>query len=310
MERKVVFQTFALSKYYKEFKAVNNVDMTIYEGDIYGFVGENGAGKTTLIRLVCGLIQASGGDYQIFGASSQDSGIIEARRQTAAIVEAVALCRTLTALDNLKLHSKLIGVNKTDEELNQALEEVGLDTKAIAKKKVGNFSLGMRQRLGLAIVLLSDPKFVLLDEPMNGLDPKGFIDIRETILRLNKKGVTFLISSHILSELDKICTRVGFLTHGRLVKEIDFDELHQLARKKIVIRVKNTEKVVESLKKQFNLQEIKIDGEFITIFDSLDINDIMKYFVDQKIKVESISSTEETIEDFYQQLINGGANNA
>ena len=310
MERKVVFQTFALSKYYKEFKAVDNVDMTIYEGDIYGFVGENGAGKTTLIRLVCGLIQASGGDYQIFGASSQDSGIIEARRQTAAIVEAVALCRTLTALDNLKLHSKLIGVNKTDEELNQALEEVGLDTKAIAKKKVGNFSLGMRQRLGLAIVLLSDPKFVLLDEPMNGLDPKGFIDIRETILRLNKKGVTFLISSHILSELDKICTRVGFLTHGRLVKEIDFDELHQLARKKIVIRVKNTEKVVESLKKQFNLQEIKIDGEFITIFDSLDINDIMKYFVDQKIKVESISSTEETIEDFYQQLINGGANNA
>ena len=310
MERKVVFQTFALSKYYKEFKAVDNVDMTIYEGDIYGFVGENGAGKTTLIRLVCGLIQASGGDYQIFGASSQDSGIIEARRQTAAIVEAVALCRTLTALDNLKLHSKLIGVNKTDEELNQALEEVGLDTKAIAKKKVGNFSLGMRQRLGLAIVLLSDPKFVLLDEPMNGLDPKGFIDIRETILRLNKKGVTFLISSHILSELDKICTRVGFLTHGRLVKEIDFDELHQLARKKIVIRVKNTEKVVESLKKQFNLQEIKIDGEFITIFDSLDINDIMKYLVDQKIKVESISSTEETIEDFYQQLINGGANNA
>ena len=310
MERKVVFQTFALSKYYKEFKAVDNVDMTIYEGDIYGFVGENGAGKTTLIRLVCGLIQASGGDYQIFGASSQDSGIIEARRQTAAIVEAVALCRTLTALDNLKLHSKLIGVNKTDEELNQALEEVGLDTKAIAKKKVGNFSLGMRQRLGLAIVLLSGPKFVLLDEPMNGLDPKGFIDIRETILRLNKKGVTFLISSHILSELDKICTRVGFLTHGRLVKEIDFDELHQLARKKIVIRVKNTEKVVESLKKQFNLQEIKIDGEFITIFDSLDINDIMKYLVDQKIKVESISSTEETIEDFYQQLINGGANNA
>ena len=310
MERKVVFQTFALSKYYKEFKAVDNVNMTIYEGDIYGFVGENGAGKTTLIRLVCGLIQASGGDYQIFGASSQDSGIIEARRQTAAIVEAVALCRTLTALDNLKLHSKLIGVNKTDEELNQALEEVGLDTKAIAKKKVGNFSLGMRQRLGLAIVLLSDPKFVLLDEPMNGLDPKGFIDIRETILRLNKKGVTFLISSHILSELDKICTRVGFLTHGRLVKEIDFDELHQLARKKIVIRVKNTEKVVESLKKQFNLQEIKIDGEFITIFDSLDINDIMKYLVDQKIKVESISSTEETIEDFYQQLINGGENNA
>ena len=306
MEQKIAFQTFALSKYYKEFKALDAVDMTIYEGDIYGFVGENGAGKTTLIRLVCGLIQASGGDYQIFGASSQDSGIIEARRQTAAIVEAVALCRTLTALDNLKLHSKLIGVNKTDEELNPALEEVGLDTKAIAKKKVGNFSLGMRQRLGLAIVLLSDPKFVLLDEPMNGLDPKGFIDIRETILRLNKKGVTFLISSHILSELDKICTRVGFLTHGRLVREISFDELHQLARKKIVIRVKDTDKVSQDLVNQFKLQEIKLDGEFISIYDTLDVNEVMKYLVDKKIKIESISSTEETIEDFYQQLMEKG----
>ena len=306
MERKVVFQTFALSKHYKQFKAVDEVNMTIYDGDIYGFVGENGAGKTTLIRLVCGLIQATSGDYQIFGASSQDSGIIEARRQTAAIVEAVALCRTLTAVENLKLHAKLVGIEKTDEELEQVLEDVGLDAKAIAKKKVGNFSLGMRQRLGIAISLLSNPKFVILDEPMNGLDPKGFIDVRETILKLNKKGVTFLISSHILSELDKICTRVGFLTHGRLVKEIDFDELHQLARKKIVIRVKNTEEVANSLAKQFDLKEVKLDGEFITIYDTLDVNDVMKYLVDKKIKVDSISSTEETIEDFYQKLVNGG----
>ena len=306
MERKVVFQTFALSKHYKEFKAVDEVNMTIYDGDIYGFVGENGAGKTTLIRLVCGLIQPTSGDYAIFGASSQDSGIIEARRQTAAIVEAVALCRTLSALDNLKLHAKLVGIEKSDEELNQILEDVGLETKAIAKKKVGNFSLGMRQRLGIAISLLSDPKLLILDEPMNGLDPKGFIDVRETILKLNKKGVTFLISSHILSELDKICTRVGFLTHGRLVKEIDFDELHQLARKKIVLRIKNAEEVADALTKQFDLKEVKVDGEFITIFDCLDVNEIMKYLVNQKIKVESISSTEETIEDFYQQLINGG----
>ena len=306
MERKVVFQTFALSKHYKEFKAVDEVNMTIYEGDIYGFVGENGAGKTTLIRLACGLIQASGGNYLIFGASSQDAGIVEARRQTAAIVEAVALCRTLTALDNLKLHAKLVGIRKTDAELNQVLEDVGLESKSILKKKVGNFSLGMRQRLGLAIALLSDPKFVILDEPMNGLDPKGFIDVRETILKLNKKGVTFLISSHILSELDKICTRVGFLTHGRLVKEIDFDELHQIARKKIVIRVKDSEKIAKDLSKQFDLKDVKLDGEFIAIYDTLDVNDVMKYLVDKKIKVESISSTEETIEDFYQQLVKGG----
>lgn len=307
MENNIVFQTFALSKSYKEFKAVDAVDMTIYEGDIYGFVGENGAGKTTLIRLACGLIHPTSGDYAIFGVSSEQAGIAKARHQTAAIVEAVALCRSMTAVDNLKLHAKLVGVNKTDDELNALLENVGLDATAILKKKAGNFSLGMRQRLGIAIALLSNPKFVILDEPMNGLDPQGFIDVRETILKLNKQGVTFLISSHILSELDKICTRVGFLTHGRLVKEISFDELHQLARKKIALRIKNAEKVAQLLTEHFNLKEVKIDGDFIAIYDTLDVNELMKFIFSQGLVVESISSSEETIEDFYQQLIKGGA---
>ena len=307
MEQKVVFQTFALSKHYKEFKAVDAVDMTIYEGDIYGFVGENGAGKTTLIRLACGLIHPTSGDYTIFGVSSQQAGIAQARHKTAAIVEAVALCRSMTALENLKLHANLVGIQKTDDELNQILEDVGLEAKALTKKKVGNYSLGMRQRLGLALALLSNPKFVILDEPMNGLDPQGFIDVRETILNLNKKGVTFLISSHILSELDKICTRVGFLTHGRLVKEISFDELHQVARKKISLRIKDAEKVSKLLIEQFNLKEVKLDGDFINIYDTLDVNDLMKYLFSQNLTVESISSSEETIEDFYQRLIKGGA---
>ena len=307
MEQKVVFQTFALSKLYKNFKAVDEVNMTIYEGDIYGFVGENGAGKTTLIRLACGLIHPTSGDYTIFGVSSQDASICFARKRTAAIVEAVALCRSMTAIDNLKLHANLVGIHKTDEELNQILEDVGLEAKSITKKKVGNFSLGMRQRLGLALALLSDPKFVILDEPMNGLDPQGFIDVRETILKLNKKGVTFLISSHILSELDKICTRVGFLTHGRLVKEISFDELHQIARKKISLRIKNADKVSQLLIKQFDLKEVKNDGDFINIYDTLDVNDLLKYIYSQNLVIESISTSEETIEDFYQQLIKGGA---
>ena len=307
MEQKVVFQTFALSKQYKEFKAVDDVNMTIYEGDIYGFVGENGAGKTTLIRLACGLIHPTSGDYTIFGVSSQDVAIPLARKKTAAIVEAVALCRSMTALDNLKLHANLVGITKTDEELNQILDDVGLESKSLTKKKVGNYSLGMRQRLGLALALLSNPKFVILDEPMNGLDPQGFIDIRETILKLNKQGVTFLISSHILSELDKICTRVGFLNHGHLVKEISFDELHQIARKKISLRIKNAENVLKLLVKQFNLKDVKIDGDFITIYDTLDVNELLKYIYAQGLVIESISTSEETIEDFYQQLIKGGA---
>ena len=306
MEKKPVFQTFALSKVYKDFKAVDAVSMTVYEGDIYGFVGENGAGKTTLIRLACGLIHPSAGDYAIFGVSSKANGISQARRQTAAIVEAVALCRTLTALDNLKHHAKLVGIEKTDEEFNKLLSDVGLEVESIQKKKVGNFSLGMKQRLGIAIALLSNPKFVLLDEPMNGLDPKGFIDVRETILRLNKQGVTFLISSHILSELDKICTRVGFLSHGKLVKELSFDELHQLARKKISIRIKNADEVAKQISEQFKLKDVKVDGDFISIYDTVDVNDLMKYFFEKQMVVESISSSEETIEDFYQQLVSGG----
>ena len=199
------------------------------------------------------------------------------------------------------------GSTKTDEELNQILEDVGLEAKSLTKKKVGNYSLGMRQRLGLALALLSNPKFVILDEPMNGLDPQGFIDVRETILKLNKQGVTFLISSHILSELDKICTRVGFLTHGRLVKEISFDELHQIARKKIVLRIKDAEKVSKLLIKEFDLKDVKLDGDYIAIYDTLDVNELMKYLFSLNLTVESISSSEETIEDFYQRLIKGGA---
>ena len=305
MEQKVVFQTFALSKHYKEFKAVDAVDMTIYEGDIYGFVGENGAGKTTLIRLATGLIHEDGGEYSVFGVSNKSKELAQAKKKFAAIVEAVAVNRGLTALENLKMQCYIAGIKKSDEELTKLINNVGLDAKSLTKKKVGGFSLGMRQRLGLAIALVSDPKFVLLDEPMNGLDPQGFVDMRETILRLNKQGVSFLISSHILSELDKICTRVGFLSHGKLLKELSIDELHDMARKKIVIRVKNSESIIKKLEKQFKIKESKIEGDSITIYDPLDINEVMSYLVNNKIKIDAIYSGEETIEDYYRQLMSG-----
>lgn len=305
MEQKAIFQTFALCKNYKGTKALDNVSMTIYEGDIYGFVGENGAGKTTLIRLATGLIHEDGGEYSVFCVSNKSKELAQAKKKFAAIVEAVAVNRGLTALENLKMQCYIAGIKKSDEELTELINNVGLDAKSLTKKKVGGFSLGMRQRLGLAIALVSDPKFVLLDEPMNGLDPQGFVDMRETILKLNKKGVTFLISSHILSELDKICTRVGFLSHGKLLKELSIDELHDMARKKIVIRVKNSEAVAKKLEKEFKIKESKIEGDSITIYDSLDINEVMSYLVSNKIKVDAIYSGEETIEDYYRQLMGG-----
>ena len=304
--KNIVFQTFGLTKLYKEFRALDSVNMTIYEGDIYGFVGENGAGKTTLIRLACGLAHQSEGDFALFGVTTKEKGFKEAQAKTMAIVESVAVSKGLTALENLKLQCKIVGINKTDDELNALLDQVGLDSKNLTTKKANSFSLGMRQRLGLAIALVSEPKFILLDEPMNGLDPQGFVDIRETILRLNKQGVSFLISSHILSELDKICTRVGFLSHGRLLKELSIDELHEKARKKIALRCKNNEEIHGKLVEKLHLSDTKVEGDNITIYDQIDINDVISCLAKEKILIDSITSQEETIEDYYSELMRGG----
>ena len=303
MEKNIIFQTFSLCKNYKGFKAVDNVSMTIYEGDIYGFVGENGAGKTTLIRLVNGLILPNGGEYQMFGVSNKDPKIGDVKKKTAAIVEAVAINKGLDAVENLRLQCHIAGVTKTTAELKQILLDVGLSEAAIAKKRAGSFSLGMRQRLGLAMALVSEPKFVLLDEPMNGLDPKGFVEMRETILRLNKQGVTFLISSHILSELDKMCTRVGFLSHGKLIEELSIDELHDKARRKIVLRIKDVDNVSQKIIKSLDLKETKIEGESFIIYDLVDVNDVMALLTKEKIRVEGIYAGEETIEDYYRQIM-------
>ena len=305
MEQKPILQTFSLTKIYKGYKALDGVSMSIYEGDIYGFVGENGAGKTTLIRLVNGLILPNEGEYAVFGVSNKDRNISVVKKKVSAIVESVAVARGMTALDNLHVACMVSGTVKTDEELKQLLREVGLDPESLVKKKAGSFSLGMRQRLGLAMALVSEPQLVLLDEPMNGLDPQGFVDMRETILRLNKKGVTFLISSHILSELDKICTRVGFLSHGKLLEELSIDELHDKARQKIVVKVKQPEALKDLLCKSFKLEETKIEGESLIIYDPLDINDVISILTKEKIHIEGIYSGEETIEDYYRQLMSG-----
>ena len=285
--------------------AVNNLTLDIKIG-INGLIGENGAGKTTLIRLACGLAHQSEGDFALFGVTTKEKGFKEAQAKTMAIVESVAVSKGLTALENLKLQCKIVGINKTDDELNALLDQVGLDSKNLTTKKANSFSLGMRQRLGLAIALVSEPKFILLDEPMNGLDPQGFVDIRETILRLNKQGVSFLISSHILSELDKICTRVGFLSHGRLLKELSIDELHEKARKKIALRCKNSGEIRGKLVEKLHLSDTKVEGDIIAIYDQIDINDVISCLAKEKILIDSITSQEETIEDYYSELMRGG----
>ena len=200
----VIFKSEGLCKHYGRFNALNDLNMTIEKGSIYGFVGKNGAGKTTLIRMICGLQQPSEGGFTLMERKNDEKEINLSRRKLGAVVESPAYYKDMSARDNLMQQYLMLGLPNFDG-IDELLELVGLqDT---GKKKAKNFSLGMRQRLGIAIALCGDPDFIILDEPTNGLDPQGIIDIRELILKLNKeRGITFLISSHILGELSKVYT--------------------------------------------------------------------------------------------------------
>ena len=166
----------------------------------------------------------------------------------------------------------------------------------------------MKQRLGIALTLISKPEFIILDEPMNGLDPKGFIEIRDVILELNKEGITFLISSHILSELDKFCNKIGFISHGKLVKELSIDELHSQSKRRIAIEASNLEELELALKEKLKLNNIKVEGKELFIYDEIDINDLMKFLVKENISIININKKEDTIESYYMKLIGGKEN--
>ena len=301
-----VLTTDRLSKVYKGRFAVKDVSMHIEKGDIYGFVGENGAGKTTLIRLVTGLAAPSAGTYELFGVSNQAPGIFEARKKTGAIVETATMSRGMTALDNLKMQCEIAGVSRTEEELIALIGRVGLDYEAIRTKKAGNFSLGMRQRLGIAMVMVSEADLVILDEPMNGLDPQGFVEVRETILKLNREGVTFLISSHILSELEKICTKVGVISHGELLEEISMADLHRNARRRIVIDSGEGAAVRAALEEDGSFPEIGEESGKTVVYGDADLNRIMRILVEKGLPVRAVNTLEETIEDHYIRLIGRG----
>ena len=301
-----VLTTESLTKSYKGHLAVNNVSMHIEKGDIYGFVGENGAGKTTLIRLVTGLAKPTYGSYSLFGVNDRSREIYAARRRTGAIVETATLNRGMTALDNLKVQCCITGVSRTDDELIDLIRRVGLNYEEISKKRVGKFSLGMCQRLGIAMVMVSDADFVILDEPMNGLDPQGFIEVRETILKLNQEGVTFLISSHILSELDKICTKIGVISHGELLEEISMEDLHRNARRRIMIAAEDLNAVLATLREDGSFPEIGFEDGKLAVFGDADINRVMSVLVEKGLRVSAVNTLEETIEDHYIRLIGRG----
>lgn len=300
-----VLRTNALCKKYKDYKALNGLSMNVPKGAIYGFVGKNGAGKTTLIRLICGLQEPTSGEYTLYGMKNTDKGILKARRRMGAVVETPSIYLDMTAEDNLKQQYRILGLPSYDG-LEDILKLVQLEN--TGKKKAKNFSLGMRQRLGIAIALVGDPDFLVLDEPVNGLDPQGIIEMRELILKLNREQqITVLISSHILDELSRLATHYGFIDKGQIVKEISAKELDTDCRKCIRLEVSNTRtlsRVLDGMNVEYNI----ISDKAADVYAKINVSKLTFALAKENCEVISMQERDESLESYYIGLVGGKEN--
>lgn len=301
-----VLETNCLTKRYRGFSALNGLNMKIPKGSIYGFVGRNGAGKTTLIRLICGLQEPTDGDYTLCGVKNTDRGIIKSRRRMGAVVESPSIYPDMTAEENIIQQYRVLGI-PSDDGVSELLKLVGLED--TGKKKAKNFSLGMRQRLGIAVSLAGNPDFLVLDEPINGLDPQGIIEMRELILKLNREhGITVLISSHILDELSRLATHYGFIDGGEMIKEMSAQELEMKCRKRLVICVSDI-KVLACVLDKMNIEYSITDDFHADIYGEITVSELVCELSKENCTVRSIKEFDESLESFYMNLV-GGVKNA
>lgn len=300
-----VLQTNALKKVYRNYTALQNLSMHVPKGSIYGFVGKNGAGKTTLIRLVCGLQRETDGEILLYGTSSRQKEITKVRRRIGAVIETPSIYLNMTAKENLKEQYRILGLPSYDG-IEELLSLVGLsDT---GKKKAGNFSLGMRQRLGIAIALSGNPDFLILDEPVNGLDPQGIIEMREMILKLNReRGITVLISSHILDELSRLATHFGFIDRGHIVKEISAEELDRACRKCAHLIVSDT-KILSCVLDELKMEYTILSQQEADVFDTVNVTELVLKLAARNCEVKQIRQREESLENYYINLLGGVRN--
>ena len=297
-----VLETNGICKNYKNFKALNGLSMHVPKESIYGFVGKNGAGKTTLIRIINGLQYPTSGDFKLYGIKNTDAEIKKARRRIGAVVETPSIYLDLSAEDNLKIQYRVLGLPDYDG-IKELLELVGLSE--AGKKKAKNFSLGMKQRLGIAIALCGNPDLLILDEPINGLDPQGIIDIRELIIKLNReKKITFLISSHILDELSRLATHYGFIDKGSILKEISAEDLEKACRKCVRLTVSDTGILSRVLDKE-NIEYKIIDSSTADVYAKLNITQFTLLLNDEGCEVTSMVDRDESLESYYISLVGG-----
>ncbi len=299
--KETILKTINLTKKYKDFKALDEVNIKIEKGDIYGLIGRNGAGKTTLMKIISTLSKKTSGGFELF--SENDENLTENKERIGCLIENPSFFPNLTAYENLKYYAIQKGIIKL-KQIEEALKLVGL--LEAKNKKFKNFSLGMKQRLGIAFAILDNPDFIILDEPINGLDPIGISDLRETFKRLNEeKNITILISSHILSELYAVATRFCILEQGRVVKELTKEELDKECSKCIVIQTDDVKKASTVLEKELKTENFKvIDKREIRLYEQLEhIDKISKALVKNDINILGLYETGITLEEYFKTVI-------
>ena len=292
-----------LNKNYRHSHALHNFSMHIPKGAIYGFVGENGAGKTTLIRTICGLQTPTSGTYSLYGVKNTDKRIREAQQRIGVVVESPAVYLDMSAENNLKHQYHVLGL-PTYDGLKELLHLVGLEK--TGRKKVRNYSLGMKQRLGIAVALAGNPDFLILDEPTNGLDPQGIIELRELILKLNRqRQITVLISSHNLDELSRTATHYGFIVDGSMVKEITAEELAKACRKCAVLTVTDTGVLARALD-LLGLEYDILSESTANVYGEIPISELTLELAKDQCRILSLHEKDETLESYYINLTGGG----
>lgn len=301
-----LLQTFGLTKQFGHHKAVNHVDIRVKKGAIYGFIGRNGAGKTTFLKMISGLSSPDSGEMELFGYKGRDLKNIRSR--VGCLIESPGLYDNMNAYENLKTKCIFSGIKKRGY-IEDLLETVGLSD--VGKKKINHYSLGMKQRLGIALALIGEPDLLVLDEPINGLDPQGIAEVRDTILRLQSdRNMTILISSHILEELSKIATDYGIIHNGLLLQELTREELMKRCCERMELILESPQNALPILDQAGFKNYQVIDKNRIFIFERLNESSLLNMELSKAgIPVSGISIISEELESYFLNLT-GGASHA
>jgi len=300
-----ILRTHHLTKSIKGKEIVSNVSMNIKKGEIYGFLGPNGAGKTTIMKMITNLIKPTSGEIELFGEKLTNTSN-DVLGRMGSIIEYPIFYDKLTAKENLELHCEYMGYHDKCA-IEESLKLVNLQ--GVESKSVKDFSLGMKQRLGIARAISTRPEFIIFDEPINGLDPIGIKEIRDLFLRLSKEyGITLFISSHLLGEIELIANTIGVINHGKLIKEVSMEEIGNENMDYIEVKSNECERVTYVLEHYLSISNFKvIDNQYIRIYDSkIAPNEITKTLVMNDVFIESINLKRSSLEDYFLSLLNGG----